>query len=235
GAGDAGQRPHPAGVRALAGRGVRQRPRARGLVAGLAWRRGVPRGGGQPPAAGHLGPEAGRLGAPGPVRGAGHQTAGRCHGEGTGGRDHLRGHGRRRDGAGAVWRRGGRRVLMADWHPHVTVASVVAREGRLLMVEERIRGELVLNQPAGHLEPGETPAEAAVREALEETGWDIRLDAFIGCYQWQAPDGSDYLRFAFAGTALLHHPERALDEGIERAVWLAPDELLAESSRHRSP
>lgn len=124
---------------------------------------------------------------------------------------------------------------MADWHPHVTVASVVAREGRLLMVEERIRGELVLNQPAGHLEPGETPAEAAVREALEETGWDIRLDAFIGCYQWQAPDGSDYLRFAFAGTALLHHPERALDEGIERAVWLAPDELLAESSRHRSP
>src|SRR5690606_17684855 len=71
-----------------------------------------------------------------------------------------------------------RRATSSDGRlaPHVTVASVVAREGRLLMVEERIRGELVLNQPAGHLEPGETPAEAAVREALEETGWDIRLD-----------------------------------------------------------
>jgi len=124
---------------------------------------------------------------------------------------------------------------MSHWHPHVTVASVVAREGRLLLVEERIDGRLVLNQPAGHLEPGESLAQAAVRETLEETGWDIRLDAFIGCYQWQAPDGSDYLRFAFAGTALAHHPERTLDEGIERAGWLSPEELLAESTRHRSP
>lgn len=124
---------------------------------------------------------------------------------------------------------------MARWHPHVTVASVVAREGRLLLVEESIDGALVLNQPAGHLEPGESLAAAAVREALEETGWDIRLDAFIGCYQWQAPDGDDYLRFAFAGTAIAHHPQRPLDEGIVRALWLSPEELRAEAGRFRSP
>lgn len=124
---------------------------------------------------------------------------------------------------------------MTHWHPHVTVASVVAREGRLLMVEESIGGSRVLNQPAGHLEPGESLAEAAARETLEETGWDIRLDAFIGCYQWQAPNGSDFLRFAFAGTALAHHPERPLDEGIERALWLAPEQLRTEAHRHRSP
>ena len=124
---------------------------------------------------------------------------------------------------------------MSHWHPHVTVASVVEREGRLLLVEEAIAGALVLNQPAGHLEPGESLAEAAVRETLEETGWDIRLESFIGCYQWTAPDGGHYLRFAFAGTPLRHHPQRPLDEGIERAVWLSPEQLLAEGARHRSP
>ena len=124
---------------------------------------------------------------------------------------------------------------MARWHPHVTVASVVAHEGRLLLVEESIDGALVLNQPAGHLEPGESLAAAAVRETLEETGWDIRLDAFVGCYQWKAPDGGDYLRFAFAGTAIAHHPQRPLDEGIVRALWLSPEELRAEAGRHRSP
>lgn len=124
---------------------------------------------------------------------------------------------------------------MSHWHPHVTVASVVARDGRLLLVEEAIDGGLVLNQPAGHLEPGESLAQAAVRETLEETGWDIRLDAFVGCYQWTAPDGGHYLRFAFAGTALAHHPDRALDEGIVRALWLSPEQLQAGSARHRSP
>jgi len=117
----------------------------------------------------------------------------------------------------------------------VTVASVVAREGRLLLVEERIDGALVLNQPAGHLDPGETLAEAAVRETLEESGWDIQLDAFIGSYQWTAPGGVSYLRFAFAGTPLRHHPGRPLDTGIERAVWLSPEELQAQAARHRSP
>lgn len=127
------------------------------------------------------------------------------------------------------------------WQPDVTVAALVVRDGRLLMVEERVRGELVLNQPAGHLEPDETLIDAARRETLEETGWDVDPVAFVGAYQWKAPvapDGSGgrhYLRMAFEATALRHHPERALDEGIERALWLAPDELLAARDRHRSP
>lgn len=121
------------------------------------------------------------------------------------------------------------------WHPDVTVATVVALEGRLLLVEERIDGQLVLNQPAGHLEPGESLVEAAVRETLEETGWQVRLEAFVGSYQWTAPGGQQYLRFAFAGQALAHDPSRPLDEGIERAVWLAPSELRARTAQHRSP
>jgi 8-oxo-dGTP pyrophosphatase MutT (NUDIX family) len=122
------------------------------------------------------------------------------------------------------------------WQPDVTVATVVVDGGRLLCVEERVQGQLVINQPAGHLEPDETLLEAALRETLEETGWDVELNAFIGAYQWKAPEtGRHYLRFAFAATPLLHHPARALDDGIERALWLAPSELRAEASRHRSP
>jgi len=126
-------------------------------------------------------------------------------------------------------------AIARDWHPDVTVASVVARDGRLLLVEERIDGRLVLNQPAGHLEPGESLAEAAVRETREETGWDIRLDCFVGAYQWIAPGGQQYLRFAFGGQALAHDPARPLDQGIERALWLAPDDLRARTGDHRSP
>ena len=121
------------------------------------------------------------------------------------------------------------------WHPDVTVATVVALQGRLLLVEERIDGQLVLNQPAGHLEPDESLAEAALRETLEETGWEVALTAFVGAYQWTAPNGQQYLRFAFAGQALSHDPSRPLDEGIERAVWLAPAELRARTTQHRSP
>ena len=117
----------------------------------------------------------------------------------------------------------------------ITVATVVARDGRLLLVEERIEGLLVLNQPAGHLEPGETLAQAAIRETLEETGWDIALEAFIGAYQWTAPNGQAYLRLAFAGRALGHDAARRLDAGIECATWLTPAELQAQATRHRSP
>jgi 8-oxo-dGTP pyrophosphatase MutT (NUDIX family) len=127
------------------------------------------------------------------------------------------------------------------WQPDVTVATVVVRDGRVLCVEERAGGALVLNQPAGHLEPDEGLAEAALRETLEETGWDVRLGAFIGAYQWKAPprpgegDGRHYLRFAFAAEPVRHHPGRELDTGIVRALWLTPAELLAERERHRSP
>ncbi|MFT3806463.1 NUDIX hydrolase [Arenimonas sp.] len=122
------------------------------------------------------------------------------------------------------------------WQPDVTVAALVVRDGRLLMVEERVRGALVLNQPAGHLEPDETLIDAARRETLEETGWEVEPTAFVGAYQWKSPDtGRHYLRMAFEAAAQRHHPDRALDEGIERALWLAPAELLAARERHRSP
>jgi len=126
------------------------------------------------------------------------------------------------------------------WQPDVTVATVVVREGKLLMVEERAQGQLVFNQPAGHLEPDESLQEAALRETREETGWEVRLIAFIGAYQWKAPDsesgpGRHYLRFAFAAEPVAHDATRALDEGIVQALWLSPDELQQQQARHRSP
>ncbi|MCF7220328.1 NUDIX hydrolase [Marilutibacter chinensis] len=127
------------------------------------------------------------------------------------------------------------------WQPDVTVATVVADGGRLLLVEEMVAGARVLNQPAGHLEPDETLLEAALRETREETGWDVRLTAFVGAYQWKSPTADDgsggrhYLRFAFAAEPLRHDPERPLDEGILRAVWLTPAELQARRDEHRSP
>lgn len=127
------------------------------------------------------------------------------------------------------------------WQPDVTVATVVVDGGRVLCVEERSGGRIVLNQPAGHLEPDEDLVDAAVRETLEESGWTVEPTAFIGAYQWTSPtlpDGSPgrhYLRFAFAARPLSHDPARELDEGIVRALWLTPAELQAEAARHRSP
>lgn len=121
------------------------------------------------------------------------------------------------------------------WTPHVTVATVVVRDGRLLLVEEAIDGRQVLNQPAGHLEPDESLAAAALRETLEETGWTVRLSAFIGTYQWTAPDGTPFLRFAYAAEPVSHDPDRPLDDGILRALWLTPAELKADPDRLRSP
>lgn len=121
--------------------------------------------------------------------------------------------------------------------PRVTVAAVVERDGRFLFVEERDdRGVLVINQPAGHLEAGETLLEAVVREAFEETGWHIHPEAVVGIYQWGRPDGSiNYLRVAIAGRPVSHDPAASLDEGIERPVWLSLEELAARSELHRSP
>ncbi|TDK23394.1 NUDIX hydrolase [Luteimonas aestuarii] len=122
------------------------------------------------------------------------------------------------------------------WQPDVTVATVVVREGRVLCVEERAHGREVLNQPAGHLEPDESLVEAAMRETLEETGWHVTLTGFVGTYQWRAPEtGRHYLRFAFAAEPVRHDPDRALDEGILRAVWMTPGELMDARDRHRSP
>lgn len=122
------------------------------------------------------------------------------------------------------------------WCPHVTVACVVADGDRFLMVEEDIRGELRLNQPAGHLEPGEVLAAAACREALEETGWEVALDCFIGVQQWHSPvHDHQIVRFAFAGRPVRHHPGRELDRGIARALWMTYAEIAAAGARLRSP
>jgi len=118
----------------------------------------------------------------------------------------------------------------------LTVAAVVEHEGRYLCVEERIRGALRINQPAGHLEPGESLLAATVREALEETAHDFVPESLLGIYRWQHPaTGATYVRVALTGRVSGPRPGRALDRGIERALWLSIEELRQASDRHRSP
>jgi 8-oxo-dGTP pyrophosphatase MutT (NUDIX family) len=120
--------------------------------------------------------------------------------------------------------------------PRLTVATVVPDGGRFLFVEERIRGRLVVNQPAGHLEPDETLAEAAVRETREETGWQVEITDLLAVYHWPSPpDRRPVLRFTFLARPLSHDPAQPLDSGIERALWLPRDELESGNYRHRSP
>ena len=115
------------------------------------------------------------------------------------------------------------------WQPHITVATIVEDNGRFLMVEELKGGRAVLNQPAGHLDPNETLTEAAVRETLEETGWDVEATGIVGIYLYTAPsNGVTYQRVCFIAKALKHHPDYQLDEGILRARWLTRDELMAQ-------
>ena len=122
------------------------------------------------------------------------------------------------------------------WRPDVTVACIVPREGRFLLVEELVRGELVLNQPAGHLEPAESLCEAAERETLEETGWTVRLEALVGIYQWtHSGSNSHFLRFTFVAQPLREDPARTLDAGIVRALWLSREEIAGQRARLRSP
>lgn len=121
------------------------------------------------------------------------------------------------------------------WKPDVTVAALVEREGRFLLVEERIRGRLVLNQPAGHLEDGETLVEAVVRETLEETAWHFAPEHLLGVYQWRSPRGRSTLRFAFRGSVSGHEPDRPLDSPVVATHWLSRDEILGRAARLRSP
>lgn len=121
--------------------------------------------------------------------------------------------------------------------PRLTVAAVVEHDGRFLLVEERVgSGNLVINQPAGHVEHGESLVDAAVREAFEETAWRFTPQALVGVYLWAHPSGlSSYLRVCFCGTVDDHVPGSSLDEGVERAIWLSREELQAEQARLRSP
>lgn len=122
------------------------------------------------------------------------------------------------------------------WKPNVTVAAVVERAGRFLVVEEETTDGLRINQPAGHLEPGESLVEAVVRETLEETAHRFVPESLVGIYRWQRPATDvTYLRFTFCGTAGEAIADARLDEGIVRAMWLTPEELRASAARHRSP
>ncbi len=125
------------------------------------------------------------------------------------------------------------------WKPNVTVAAIIEHNGRFLLVEEQAADGLRLNNPAGHLDPGETPAQACARETLEETAYAFSPISLVGIYmsrQIQA-NGTDttYLRFAFCGTLGAFHPDRSLDTGIVRTLWMTRDEIQASAHRHRSP
>ena len=122
------------------------------------------------------------------------------------------------------------------WKPNVTVAAVIEREGRFLLVEEETSQGLRFNQPAGHWEPNESLETGAIREVLEESAYDFEPHYLIGIYRWHAPESdTTFLRFAFGGDVTAHHPELALDQGIVQAVWLTIAEIRANQSLHRSP
>jgi len=122
------------------------------------------------------------------------------------------------------------------WKPSVTVAAVIERDGRFLFVEEEIDGRRVLNQPAGHLDPGESLVAACAREALEETAHRFAPNALVGVYRWHyAAKDVTFLRFCFSGEILSVEKDRTLDKEIVRLHWLTLDELKARKAEHRSP
>jgi 8-oxo-dGTP pyrophosphatase MutT (NUDIX family) len=126
---------------------------------------------------------------------------------------------------------------MTRWRPSVTVAGVIERDGKFLLVEEMADGRKVLNQPAGHLDPGESLLAAVAREVLEETAHRFTPTALVGIYRWRYDKEEDvtFLRFAFRGRLEGVDEGRALDKEIVALAWLTPAELAARRAEHRSP
>ena len=122
-----------------------------------------------------------------------------------------------------------------NWPLHATVAAVVERDGRFLLVQESVGGHSVINQPAGHLEQHESLIEAVIRETLEETAWQFEPNALVGIYRWVHPKGDTFLRFCFTGELVLEEKDRALDQGIEQVLWLGQAELQQRAQALRSP
>lgn len=119
---------------------------------------------------------------------------------------------------------------------HLTVAVVVENRGRFLMVRERdYLGKERINQPAGHVEPGESVFDAALRETLEETRWRIQLVHALGVSEFRAPDGALYLRHSFSGRALEECQDAELDKDILEARWMSLDDIRTSADQHRSP
>jgi len=122
------------------------------------------------------------------------------------------------------------------WKPHATVATIIERDNRFLMVEEIANGKTVYNQPAGHLDPGESLVEAAIRETQEETAWRFTPEYISGIYRWDQPDtGKCFLRVAFVGSCDEHNENQPLDKGIIQALWLTQAELINKAEKLRSP
>jgi 8-oxo-dGTP pyrophosphatase MutT (NUDIX family) len=120
--------------------------------------------------------------------------------------------------------------------PEITVAAIVQTEGRFLVVEERINGRLVFNQPAGHVEHGESLLAAVIREVREETAWRFEPKSLIGVYLWRSPEsGVTTMRFGFSGRVDDHDRAQPLDQGIVGTHWLSPADLQAREQRLRSP
>jgi 8-oxo-dGTP pyrophosphatase MutT (NUDIX family) len=122
------------------------------------------------------------------------------------------------------------------WRPDLTVAAIVQRDGRFLIVEERIQQATVFNQPAGHVEDRESPVDAVIRETLEETAWHFVPRQLLGIYLWRNDaNARTTVRIAISGDVSHHDPNRRLDHGIIRAHWLRREELVAQGVQLRSP
>ena len=120
--------------------------------------------------------------------------------------------------------------------PNLTVATVVFNEDKFLMVREKSDGKLVYNQPAGHVEPEESITAAAIRETLEETAWEVRIQGYLGVYQHTSTDnGISYVRHCFIAEPVVHRNALALDPDIESALWLTRAELENLQEEMRSP